>query len=108
MGNLYIARRPARRGLYLPMGMNKNNPSMIFPLDNADRSELDELIRAQLAKLGISKESEVQAVIDKAETDSEERIKLGEARKELRRLMALREQGYKLMSTGFRKWAPWK
>lgn len=106
MGNLYVARRAGRRGLYLPQGMDKSNPSMIFPLDKTDRSELDELVRAQLAKLGVTKESEVQAVIDKAEEDSEARIKLGEARKELRRLMALKSEGYGLTQRGFRKWVP--
>ena len=104
MANLFIARRAGRRGLLLPQGMNKANPSMIFPLDKTDRSELDELIRAQLAKVGVTKESEVQAVIDKAEADSEARIKLEEVRKELRRLMALRAEGAKLMQIGFRKW----
>lgn len=104
MGNLYVARRALRRGLYLPQGMSKSNPSLIFPLDKTDRSELDELVRAQLAKLGITKESEVQAVVDKAEADSEARIKLAEVRKELRRLMALKAEGAKLMQTGFRRW----
>lgn len=106
MPNLYVARRAPRRGLYLPQGMNKSNPSLIFPLDKTDQSELDELVRAQLAKLGITKESEVQAVIDKAETDSEARIKLAEVRKELRRLMDERKKGNKLMQVGFRKWSP--
>jgi len=106
MGNLYVARRAKRRGLLLPMGASKANPSLLFPLDKTDQSELDELVRAQLAKLGVTKESEVQAVIDKAETDSEARIKLGEVRKELRRLMALRKEGAKLMQVGFRKWRP--
>ena len=104
MPNLYVARRPGRKGLYLPQGMSRENPSLLFPLDRTDPSELDELIRAQLAKVGVTKESDVQAVIDKAETDSEARIKLTVARKELRRLMALRAEGAKLMQSGFRKW----
>ncbi len=104
MANLYVARRAGRRGLLLPMEMSKSNPSLLFPLDNTDRSELDELIRASLQKLGITKEADVQAVIDKAETDSEARIKLGEVRKELRRLMKIKEGGGTLMQTGFRKW----
>lgn len=104
MPNLFVARRAGRRGLLLPQGMNKANPSLIFPLDYTDRSELDDLIRAQLEKVGVTKESEVQAVIDKAEKDSEARIKLEEVRKELRRLMAIREKGGKLMQVGFRKW----
>jgi len=84
--------------------MNKDNPGLIFPLDGVDRSELNELARALLQKQGISKESDVQTVINNAEVDYENRIKVGEARKELRRLMALRAEGARLMQTGFRKW----
>ena len=104
MSKLYVARRPKRRGLYIPMGMSRLNPSLLFPLDGLDPSELDELIRAQLAKVGVTKESDVQAVIDKAEEDSEARIKLAEVRRELRRLMKMKEDGAKLMQVGFRKW----
>ena len=104
MARLYIARRVPRRGLLLPQEMNKANPSLIFPLDGLERSELDELARALLQKQGISSEADVQAVIDKAEADYENRIKVGEARTELRRLMALRAEGAKLMQVGFRKW----
>jgi len=104
MPNLYVARRAGRRGLFLPQKRNKANPSLLFPLDGVDRSELDELVRASLQKLGVTKESDVQAVIDKAEVDSEARIKLQEVRLEIRRLMALRAEGSKLMQVGFRKW----
>ena len=104
---LYVARRPTRKGLYLPMEQNGQSPSLLFPLTKSlnDRSELDELIRAELDKLGITKESDVQAIVDKAETDYEERVKLDEARKEVRRLMALRAEGKKLMQVGHKKWA---
>jgi len=104
MGKLYIARRALRRGLLLPQGMNKANPGLIFPLDGVGRSELDELARASLQKQGITSEADVQAVIENAEADYEKRIKVGEARKELRRLMALRAEGAKLMQVGFRRW----
>lgn len=104
MSRLYIARRAPRRGLLLPQGMNKTNPSLIFPLDGVERSELDELARALLQKQGITKEVDVQAVIENAEADYENRIKVAEARKELRRLMALKAEGAKLMQVGFRKW----
>ena len=104
MSNLYVARRPQRRGLLLPQEMNKANPSMIFPLDHTEKSELDELIRAQLEKVGVTNESDVQAVVNKAEADSEARIKLQEVRQELRRLMKIREDGGKLMQVGYRKW----
>jgi len=104
MGNLYVARRAKRRGLLLPMQMNKASPALIFPLDNTDRSELNELVRGLLSKQGINDESAVQAIVDKAEQESEERIKVAEARKEVRRLMAEKEKGNKLMQVGFRKW----
>ncbi len=78
--------------------------SLLFPLDGVERSELDELIRAILAKGGVTKEAEVQAIVEKAELDIELRIKVPEARAEIRRLMALRLQGIILMQRGFRKW----
>lgn len=106
MSKLYVARRALRRALFLPQGMSKSNPSLIFPLDKLDPSELDEQIRSQLAKVGVTKESDVQAVIERAEIDSEARVKLGEVRRELRRLMDLRAEGARLMQKGFRKWVP--
>lgn len=57
-----------------------------------------------MQKQGISKESDVQAVIENAEAGYERRVKTEEARKELRRLMALKAEGAKLMQVGFRKW----
>ena len=102
---LYVARRNTREGLYLPMGQNSQSPSLLFPLTkNLERSELDELIRNELEKLGVTKESDVQAIVDKAETDYEERVKLDEARKELRRLMALKAEGKSLIQIGHKKW----
>ena len=77
---------------------------ILFPLDKTDRSELDELIRAILAKQGVTNEAEIQAIVERAEVDSEVRIKVAETRKEVRRLMALKAQGAKLMQMGFRKW----
>ena len=104
MGKLLIVRRVKRRGLLISQGMSKNNPGFLFPLDGVDKSELDELVRAILAKGGITKESEVQAVVEKAEQDAEVRLQVAEANAEVRRLMSLRAQGLKLMSIGFRKW----
>ena len=102
---LYVARRKTRKGLYLPMEQSSQSPSLLFPLTKSlERSELDELIRAQLDKLGVTKESEVQAIVDKAEEDYEYRVKVDEARKEIRRLMALRAEGKKLMQVGNKKW----
>ena len=109
MSKLFVARRKQRKGLLLPMEGTEKNPSLIFFLPEkngkqVDPSYLDELIRAQLAKVGITKESDVQAIVAKAEEDYEFKVKVEEAKKEVRRLMELRAQGAKLMSVGYRKW----
>ena len=94
------------------MGGTLDNPALLFFLPEKgvekerqiDSSQLDEQIRAQLQKVGITKEADVQAVVTKAEEDYEYRVKLEETKEELRRLMALRAEGKKLMSVGFRRW----
>ncbi len=90
--------------MLLPMSGSKSNPSLLFPLDGVDQEELDDLIRGILAKGGVTDEKEVQAIVEKAEQDSEVRIKILEARREVRRLMSLRARGIKLIQRGFRKW----
>ena len=109
MSRLLIARRKQRQGLYLPMGGTKGNPSLMFFLPEprgkqVDPSYLDEQIRAQLQKVGITKESDVQSIIDKAEEDYEFRLKVEEVKKEVKRLMDIRAKGGKLMSFGKGKW----
>ena len=102
---IYVARRAPRKALYIPMGQTGKNPALIFPLlRKTDQGELDELVRVELAKQGVTKESDVQKVVDNAEEDYEKRVKVAEASREVRRLMELRKQGAKLMSVGFRKW----
>jgi len=106
MSKLYVARRKNRVGLSIPMGQVSQSPNLLFPLTRStDPSQLDELIRSELDKLGVTRESDVQAILDKAETDYEFRIKVAEARKEIRRLMEIRANGGKLMSTGNKKWS---
>ena len=105
MSRLYVARRKPRKGLMLPMEQSSSNPTLLFPLlAKSDPGELDDLIRVELEKVGITKESDVQAILDKAEADYELRIKVGEAKKEVRRLMALRAEGKSLMQVGDKKW----
>ncbi len=101
MGNLYVARRTQRTGLFLPM---KKQSDLMFFLPKVDRSELDEIIRANLAKVGITDESQVQGIVDKAEVEYERRIKVAEAEREVRRLMELKANGAKLMQKGNKKW----
>jgi len=52
----------------------------------------------------VTNEAEIQAVVERAEMDSEIRLKVYQARQEVRRLMAIRATGGKLMQMGFRKW----
>ena len=109
MSKLFVARRKQRTGLLLPMEGTVKNPSLIFFLPEkngkqVDPSYLDELIRSQLEKVGITKESDVQAIVKKAELDYEFKIKVEEAKREVRRLMELRKQGAKLVQRGYRKW----
>ena len=104
MGKIWIARRAQRKGLYLPMVGNKKNPSLMFYLPKVDQSELDDLVRAELAKQGITKESDVQAIIKKAEAEYEQRVKTTEASVEVKRLMKLKKEGAKLISIGRKKW----
>ncbi len=104
MSKLSIARRKGRRGLVIPLGGTRASPSLLFPLDGVERSELEDLVRAILAKQKITEEPVVQGVLAKAELDSEVRMKIYEVRMELRRLMALKRGGAKLMQLGFRRW----
>lgn len=104
MGTLAFSRDSKRKGLYVPLGQTKESPSLVVPFYKMERSELDHIVRANLAEQGITDESTVQAVIDEAETQYEQRRKVDEARKELKRLMDLRRQGAKLMSVGNKKW----
>lgn len=104
MAQLYVARRSPRKGLYLK-GEN-GNQSLLFFLPKADRSHLDQLIRSQLEKQGITNESAVQSVVDRAEAEYERRIKIDEAKKEIRRLMQLKLEGATLIQNGYRKWVP--
>ena len=89
----------------LPMAATRANPSLLFPLDRTtDGDTLDDLVRQQLAKQGITKESDVQAIVDKAELEYEQRIKVQEASREVRRVMRIKEEGASITQRGFRKW----
>jgi len=105
---LYVARRANRVALHIPTQGTKANPDLLFLLPKTDKSELDDLVRAQLDKQGISKESDVQSIVDKAEAAYEQRVKVAEAEEEVKRLMRLRAAGAKLMSAGHKKWKPYE
>jgi hypothetical protein len=84
----------------------KANPNLLFFLPKMEDLQLDQLVRKELAKQGITKESEVNSVIEQAEAQYEHRQKVEEARKEIRRLMAIKAEGgtKRLKQVGFRKW----
>jgi len=91
------------------MGGTKRNPTLMFFLPQTSRQQispghLDEMVRSQLAKQGITQESAVNTIVEKAEAEYEERIKMLEAHQEAKRLMGLRAAGAKLMQVGYRKW----
>jgi hypothetical protein len=104
MSKLKFNLRPQRQALYIPMDGNRNNPSLVYPLLDVDEGQIDELVRAILQKQGITNEADVQKIIEAVEQSYEARIKVSEAKAEIRRLMKLKAAGAKLMSTGFRKW----
>jgi len=105
MSRLTIARPEKRKALYVTVGKGtKEEPNLIFPLENVEKGELDELIRAILAKLGIVEESVIQKVIEEAEQRYETRILVSEAKAKLRKYMQMKAEGKSLMQNGFRKW----
>lgn len=52
----------------------------------------------------MTKESDVQSIVSKSEEKYEHDIKVVEASREVKRLMAIRAAGGKLMSVGQKKW----
>lgn len=106
MSLLKIEWRPQRKALLIAGSMSRANPGLLFPLYGIKPGELDELIRAILAKQGITDEHTIHAIIEKAEKDSEVRLKVSEARAKIRRLMAEKRKGNKLMQNGHQNWVP--
>lgn len=104
MADLYVVRRTQRGALFLPMQQTQKNPGLMFPLASVDRAQLDQQIRQQLEKQGITEEGKVQSIVDSAEKQYEQRVKVTEAKREIHRLMDIRRAGGKLMQAGFRRW----
>ncbi len=105
MSSLTFQRDDKRLGLYVPLGQTKESPSLVVPFYKMERSELDDIVRLELSKQGITDETTVQAICDEAEAQYEQRRKVEETRQELRRLMEIKRQGGKLSSVGHKKWA---
>ena len=106
MSKIWIARRTttSRQALLLPGQGTKDSPNLMFFLPGMDEHQLDQLVRRELEKQGVTKEAEVHAAVEQAESEYERRRKVDEARTEVRRLMALKAGGATLMQVGNRKW----
>jgi hypothetical protein len=85
------------------MAGTKANPNLIFFLPKSDPSQIDEHVHKLLEKQGLT-ESQMSAVIEKANIEYENRVRVEEASREFKRLMGLKAQGMSLMQVGFRKW----
>ena len=81
MSLIKIQQRANRLGLYVPGRGTAANPNTVFFLPGISGAQLDDMVRKQLASVGITKESDVQSVMDKAEADYELRCKIEEAKK---------------------------
>ncbi len=104
MPKIWIARRTQRMGFYLPMQGTEKKPNLMFFLTKMGEGHLDQLVRSELEKQGVTDEGQIHSLIEQAEKDYEHRVKTQETIKELRRLMAIKAAGGKLMQMGFRKW----
>ena len=80
--DLWIARQPSlRKGVLLPI---QGTGGVMIPLYKMGKNQLEEIIDWQLEKHGIPKEKR-QKVIEQAELDYENRLKVDFVRKEVRR-----------------------
>ncbi len=102
MPELYVARRQVRKGVFLT-GAGNQNLMFVMP-EKMSQNELDGLVRATFAKQGITKETEINAIIEKGEEAYIQRVKVQETMAELKRLREIRARGGKLMQMGYRKW----
>jgi len=82
----------------LPTGYTRKNPNVLIPLIGLDTAELSNLIIAECEKQGLS-EKQANVVVEEAEREYENRMKVKEAQRELR--MRLREiQRYPKLKNG--------
>jgi hypothetical protein len=89
MGDINLDRSNPNRGvLMLPMGYSRKNPNILIPLVGLDKAELSNLIIAECEKQGLT-DKQAGIVVEEAEKEYENRMKVKEAQKELR--MRLRE-----------------
>ena len=104
MTELFVVRAPKRVGLLLEMAGTAQKPNLIFFLPKMSPGQLDQKVRDELAKQGVTKESDINSIIGKAEVQYETRLKINEVNTEFKRLMEIRRNGGKIMQRGYRKW----
>jgi len=104
VAELYVVRRPKRVGLFLETEGTDKNPNLMFFLPGMSRGQLDQKAREELAKQGITKEADVNKIMETAEKRYETRLKIDEVNAEFNRLMEIRRNGGKIMQIGHRKW----
>jgi len=99
MGDIKIDRANPNRGmLMLPTGYSRKNPNILIPMEGLDTAELSNMIIAECEKQGLS-EKEANIVVEEAERQYENRMKVKEAQRELR--MRIREiQRYPKLKNG--------
>ena len=99
MGDIKIDRDNPNRGmLMLPTGYTRKNPNILIPTFGLDDAELSNMIIAECEKQGLS-EKQANVVVEEAEREYENRMKVKEAQRELR--MRLREiQRYPKLKNG--------
>ena len=103
---LWVARRPQRKGLWIQREGTKDKPDLVFYLNRGlDSGQLAEMISKQLESQGVRKEDHAK-IVAKAEEQYEQRIKVEEAEKELKKLRAFKANGATLIQRGFKKWSP--
>ena len=104
MPELYVMRRPKRVGLLVKGPKTSQNLDLMLFLPGMSPGQLDQKLREELAKQGVTKESNVHAILEKAEKEYEQRLLINDVNTEFNRLMEIRRNGGKIMQKGYRKW----
>ena len=86
-----------RKGLLL------QNHNLVVFLPGTNGSQVQEIVAKQLELQGV-RPADHGRIVDEANAEYERRVKVEETVVELKRLMAIRADGGKLMRNGYRKW----
>jgi len=83
MALLWLPKRPRRSGMLLPLGGTRENPNLIIPFyKGMERQEVRYIAEMSLGRHGLS-DAEINAVLERAEKEYEQRVKVHEANAEL-------------------------